>query len=92
MPRVGGNEKVSVRLLLWEKFIYWSLFFPRLFRGWLPVTSPHPRPTPSGDAKYETMTSRGPSVWVKISSSWICIALYVWTLVAPLVLVNRDFD
>ncbi|CAB1342801.1 unnamed protein product [Coregonus sp. 'balchen'] len=24
--------------------------------------------------------------------SWICIALYVWTLAAPLVLVNRDFD
>ena len=49
-------------------------------------------PPPSPDAKYETMTSRWPSVWVKITSSWICIALYVWTLVAPLVLVNRDFD
>lgn len=38
------------------------------------------------------MTSKWPSVWVKISSSWICISLYVWTLVAPLVLTNRDFD
>ncbi|KAJ8396249.1 hypothetical protein AAFF_G00021160 [Aldrovandia affinis] len=46
----------------------------------------------SPDANYETMTSKWPAVWVKISSSWICIALYVWTLVAPLVLTNRDFD
>ncbi|CAG5950695.1 serine incorporator 1 [Menidia menidia] len=46
----------------------------------------------SPDSSYQTMTSKWPSVWVKISSSWICIGLYVWTLVAPLVLVNRDFD
>lgn len=46
----------------------------------------------SPDSTYETMTSRWPSVWVKMSSSWICIALYVWTLAAPLILVNRDFD
>ncbi|XP_041106138.1 serine incorporator 1-like [Polyodon spathula] len=46
----------------------------------------------SPDSTYETMTSKWPSVWVKISSSWICITLYVWTLVAPLVLTNRDFD
>uniref|UniRef100_A0A672FHS6 Serine incorporator 1 n=1 Tax=Salarias fasciatus TaxID=181472 RepID=A0A672FHS6_SALFA len=46
----------------------------------------------SPDSSYEVMTSKWPSVWVKICSSWICIALYVWTLVAPLVLVNRDFD
>ncbi|XP_072499285.1 serine incorporator 1 isoform X2 [Notamacropus eugenii] len=38
------------------------------------------------------MTSKWTSVWVKISSSWIGIVLYVWTLVAPLVLTNRDFD
>uniref|UniRef100_A0A4W3J549 Serine incorporator 1 n=1 Tax=Callorhinchus milii TaxID=7868 RepID=A0A4W3J549_CALMI len=46
----------------------------------------------SPDSSYEMMTSKWPSVWVKISSSWICIVLYVWTLVAPLVLTNRDFD
>ncbi|KTG04111.1 hypothetical protein cypCar_00027407 [Cyprinus carpio] len=46
----------------------------------------------SPDINYETMTSKWPSVWVKITSSWICISLYVWTLVAPLVLTNRDFD
>jgi hypothetical protein len=29
--------------------------------------------------------------WVKIGSSWVCIGLYIWTLIAPLVLPDRDF-
>ncbi|XP_030054428.1 serine incorporator 1 [Microcaecilia unicolor] len=46
----------------------------------------------SPDSSYKMMISKWPAVWVKISSSWVCIMLYVWTLVAPLVLTNRDFD
>ncbi|KAL2137422.1 hypothetical protein VTI74DRAFT_43 [Chaetomium olivicolor] len=31
--------------------------------------------------------------WVKIVSSWVCYAMYVWTLVAPVVLPERfDFE
>ncbi|KAK4186880.1 serine incorporator/TMS membrane protein [Podospora australis] len=31
--------------------------------------------------------------WVKIVSSWVCYAMYTWTLVAPIVLPERfDFD
>ena len=32
-----------------------------------------------------------PSVWVKIISLWVTAALYVWSLLAPLVLPDRDF-
>ncbi|KAM6147658.1 serine incorporator 3 [Erethizon dorsatum] len=46
----------------------------------------------SPDAKFQTVSSRWPAVWVKISSSWVCLLLYVWTLVAPLVLTSRDFS
>ncbi len=32
------------------------------------------------------------SVWVKMASSWLSAALYVWTLVAPAILRNRNFS
>lgn len=31
------------------------------------------------------------AMWVKIVSGWLCAGLYVWTLVAPLILTDRDF-
>lgn len=31
------------------------------------------------------------AVWVKIASSWVGLAIYLWTLVAPLVLRGRTF-
>ncbi|CAK6966084.1 serine incorporator 1 isoform X1 [Scomber scombrus] len=45
----------------------------------------------SPDADY-TITSKWPTVWVKITSSWVCLALYIWTLLAPMILTNRDFS
>ncbi|KAF2355212.1 Serine incorporator/TMS membrane protein [Trinorchestia longiramus] len=38
------------------------------------------------------VSSNMAAVWVKIVSSWMCLALYVWTLIAPCVLTNRDFS
>lgn len=32
------------------------------------------------------------SVWVKIVSGWICIGIYIWTLVAPIIFPDRDFS
>ncbi|XP_077024226.1 serine incorporator 3 isoform X2 [Tamandua tetradactyla] len=46
----------------------------------------------SPHAEFESMTYTWPAVWVKIVSSWVCLFLYVWTLVAPLVLTSRDFS
>ncbi|XP_029358390.1 serine incorporator 1-like isoform X2 [Echeneis naucrates] len=39
-----------------------------------------------------TIISKWPAVWVKITSSWVCLSLYIWTLVAPMLLTNRDFS
>lgn len=36
-------------------------------------------------------TANEPSMWVKISSSWMCLILYVWTCIAPAVLSDRSF-
>nr|CAG4644840.1 EOG090X07ET [Leptodora kindtii] len=39
-----------------------------------------------------TLSDNDASVWVKIISSWLCLGLYFWSLVAPLVLPDRDFN
>lgn len=40
----------------------------------------------------QKMTSTWTAVWVKICASWAGLLLYLWTLVAPLLLPNRDFS
>ncbi|ESP02677.1 hypothetical protein LOTGIDRAFT_151397 [Lottia gigantea] len=45
---------------------------------------------PSSD--FSTLNSNMASVWVKISSSWVCLIIYGWTLVAPVILSNREFN
>ncbi|KAL6743751.1 hypothetical protein Aduo_016758 [Ancylostoma duodenale] len=37
------------------------------------------------------LNSNMASVWVKIVSSWLCVALYGWTLVAPALFPDREF-
>ncbi|CAB3397815.1 unnamed protein product [Caenorhabditis bovis] len=37
------------------------------------------------------LNSNMASVWVKIVSSWLCVALYSWTLVAPALFPDREF-
>ncbi|XP_031450948.1 serine incorporator 2 isoform X2 [Phasianus colchicus] len=44
------------------------------------------------DDSLQMLHSPWTAVWVKISSSWAGLLLYVWTLVAPLVLPERDFS
>ncbi|XP_051493805.1 serine incorporator 2 isoform X2 [Apus apus] len=44
------------------------------------------------DEDLQVLRSPWTAVWVKICSSWAGLLLYLWTLVAPLVLPNRDFS
>ena len=32
------------------------------------------------------------AVWVKIVSSWLCAGIYIWTLLAPVLLPDREFS
>jgi len=45
--------------------------------------------SPSGDlASY---ASNSAAMWVKVISSWLAAAIYLWTLIAPAVLSDREF-
>lgn len=48
--------------------------------------------TKEWDSSEETYNNSGESsMWVKIVSEWLTIALYIWTLIAPRVLSGREF-
>jgi len=47
--------------------------------------------SPQG-ADFTKLNSNWASVWVKMATSWVCVALYVWTLIGPVVLPDRDFS
>ncbi|NXX69024.1 SERC3 protein, partial [Spizella passerina] len=82
--RVADNEKDGVQYSY--TFFHFMLFLASLYIM-MTLTNWY-----SPDADFKTMTSKWPAVWVKMTSSWVCLLLYLWTLVAPLVLTNRDFN
>ncbi|XP_012252688.1 probable serine incorporator [Athalia rosae] len=44
------------------------------------------------NSSLDTLNSNAASMWVKIISSWMCLGLYTWSLVAPVVLKDREFS
>ncbi|XP_063071684.1 serine incorporator 1 [Engraulis encrasicolus] len=77
--RVEDNERESVQYNY--SFFHFMLFLASLYIM-MTLTSWY---SPG------VMTSKWPAVWVKMSSSWVCLSLYIWTLVAPMIFTNRDF-
>lgn len=45
---------------------------------------------PDNDLRH--LNSNMAAVWVKIVSSWLCIAIYTWTLAAPALFPDREFN
>lgn len=39
----------------------------------------------------KTLNANSASMWVKIVSSWLCVLLYMWSMIAPMLLQSRDF-
>uniref|UniRef100_H3C7L7 Serine incorporator 1 n=1 Tax=Tetraodon nigroviridis TaxID=99883 RepID=H3C7L7_TETNG len=84
--RAVDNEEDGVTYSY--SFFHFCLFLASLYIMMTLTNWYNPQP----DSEYQAMQSSMPAVWVKISSSWIGLGLYAWTLVAPLVLPNRDFS
>eukprot|EP00158_Paraphelidium_tribonemae_P002557 Partr_v1_DN25467_c0_g1_i1_m53680 putative serine incorporator len=46
---------------------------------------------PSADSTSIYIDYGFPAMWIRVSTGWICALLYVWSLVAPILLPDRDF-
>ncbi|XP_078033555.1 serine incorporator TMS1 isoform X2 [Augochlora pura] len=44
------------------------------------------------NSNLDTLNSNKASMWVKIISSWMCLGIYTWSLIAPVILRDRDFS
>jgi hypothetical protein len=62
-------------------FLLASLYVMMTLTNWYKPTS-----------DLNNFTANEPSMWVKITSSWLCIVIYIWTCIAPAVLQDRDFS
>jgi hypothetical protein len=82
-PSSNKNDKLDDKPWLFFLFLTTgSMYMAMLLTNW-GVT----------DASAGTQNNIGEvSFWVKIVSEWACIALFVWCLVAPRVLPNREFS
>lgn len=47
--------------------------------------------SPGKDVDLQSISANMSAVWVKIISAWLCFTIYMWTLVAPVLLPDRDF-
>lgn len=42
--------------------------------------------------KNALLTANYGSFWVKVVNSWLCVLIYIWTLIAPVLFPDRDFS
>lgn len=63
-----------------------SMYVAMLLTNWNNVT------TINSDEKLIVIGQTYIAVWVKVISSWICIILYSWTLIGPVLLPDRFVD
>jgi len=48
--------------------------------------------SPSATTDITTYNSNSAAMWVKIISSWLAAAIYLWSMIAPAILTDRDFS
>jgi serine incorporator 1/3 len=96
-PLSGGDEETNVGQRVWdneeEGVAYdYSMFHLMFFLASLYIMMTLTSWYAPQDSNLNTLYANMPSTWVKISSSWVCLALYTWSLIAPLVFPDRDFE
>jgi len=63
-----------------------AMYIAMLMTDWQTVYDPG-----QGTNTIPNVDSGLAAVWVKVVSSWICVGLYLWTLVGPILFPDRDW-
>lgn len=82
--KVWDNEESSVAYswsLFHLVFVTATLYVMMTLTNWYKPNS-----------SIDTLNANAASMWIKVISSWLCLGLYTWSLIAPLVLPDRDFS
>uniref|UniRef100_A0A0K2TW47 Putative serine incorporatorlike [Megachile rotundata] n=1 Tax=Lepeophtheirus salmonis TaxID=72036 RepID=A0A0K2TW47_LEPSM len=48
--------------------------------------------SPNTNVSIASVSANLSAVWIKMISSWFCCGIYLWTLLAPIILPDRDFS
>jgi len=98
--KYGGEEVVQQRLDDADREKYWifhfimmlaAVYLAMLLTDW--GSNPDPSVTNTTSATSDGAPTEGKtSMWVKTISQWLANLLYIWTLCAPRVFPDRDFD
>jgi len=86
--RVIDNEKNGV-FYSWSffhlVFAFASMYIMMVLTDWAIIST-------SSDDSGIDIERNWASVWVRMVSSWLVVLMYLWTLIAPIVLSDRDFS
>jgi len=82
--RVWDNEEDAVAY-------NWSLFHLMFALATLYVMMTLTNWFDPGSSDLASYEANAGAMWVKMVSAWLCAGLYVWTMVAPAILTDRDF-
>lgn len=98
--KYGGAEAVQARLDEADREKYWifhfimmiaAIYLAMLLTDW--GSNPDPSITNTTSATSDGAPTEGKtSMWVKTISQWLANLLYIWTLCAPRLFPDRDFD
>ncbi|CAF2978758.1 unnamed protein product [Rotaria sp. Silwood2] len=89
VPKIDGgksydDEEKSVAYnysLFHLMFFFASFYIMMTLTNWLEPTN-----------DFSDFHQSDSTVWIKIASSWTCIALYFWSILAPCIFHSRDFS
>ena len=84
--RGSGDEEYGVSYnwsLFHTMFALSTLYMMMTLTNWY---------SPGEGVSIESISANMSAVWVKIISSWLCFVIYMWTMLAPLILPDRDFS